>query len=182
MTFAVQKALGVALAAMLTNERTASAQTARGCFPACREGYICHEAQCISLCNPPCPSDQSCVEGRRCEYSLPAPTARPIYEPPPPPPIKPFDARSHLMLGFHYGFSGELEQNGSKTPLDSTLGFNLRDDIPIERYLLLGLLAQFGAWRPEVAPAVSHNYYVDLDLFVRGRIPITTESTNFQIW
>jgi hypothetical protein len=24
------------------------------CFPACRDGYLCHLRQCISACNPPC--------------------------------------------------------------------------------------------------------------------------------
>ena len=24
------------------------------CFPECRTGYLCHQGECISACNPPC--------------------------------------------------------------------------------------------------------------------------------
>ena len=100
--------------------------------------------------------------------------------------MRPFADGSFVMLGFHYGFPGNVEtQLGSSplvsTPLDSTYGFNLRGDVPIERYLLLGPLIQFGTWRPETPPG-SRSYYIDIDLYVRGRIPITTKSTNFQVW
>jgi hypothetical protein len=101
----------------------------------------------------------------------------------PPPPVKSFDQRDFFMLGFHYGFSGNVEQEpGGANPMDSTFGFNLRRDVPIERYFVLGPLLQFGAWRPDVLPAATHNYYVDVDLFLRGRIPISTASTSFQLW
>jgi hypothetical protein len=151
-----------------------------GCFPPCREGYVCRAGQCVSWCNPPCPSDQVCFEGRRCDYPLPQAVGRPIEEPPIPR-MKSFESRSFFMLGFHYGFPGNFDQNGAGAPLDSTIGFNLRGDAPIERYLLLGPLLQFGAWRPDV-PGASRNYYIDVNFYLRGRIPITTPSTNFQIW
>jgi hypothetical protein len=86
------------------------------------------------------------------------------------------------MMGFHYGFGGEVEQGAAGIPADSTFGFNLRGDVPVERYLLLGPLLQFGAWRPDTSPTPSRNFYIDLSLFVRARLPITTESTNFQLW
>jgi hypothetical protein len=108
------------------------------------------------------------------------PPQRPVYEPPPPL-AKAFEDRRFFMMGFHYGFGGTFEQ-GAEVPADSTFGFNLRGDVPVERYLLLGPLLQFGAWRPDVTPTPSRNFYIDLSLFVRGRIPITTESTNYQIW
>jgi hypothetical protein len=104
-----------------------------------------------------------------------------VFEPPPPLP-KAFGDLKFFMLGFHYGFSGDVEAGGLQTPADSTFGFNLRGDVPIERYLLLGPLVQFGAWRPDLTPTPSRNFYIDISLFIRGRIPITTESTNFQIW
>jgi hypothetical protein len=104
-----------------------------------------------------------------------------IYEPPPPP-VKRFEAWGHSMMGFHLGFSGDVERDGNKSALDSTLGFNLRADVPIEGYLLVGPLIQFGAWRPDVSPTPSRNYYVDFDFFLRARLPITTPSTNFQLW
>jgi hypothetical protein len=86
------------------------------------------------------------------------------------------------MLGFHYGFSGSAEIDPNSNALASTFGFNLRGDVPIERYLVLGPLFQFGSWREDITPEPSHSYYVDADLYVRGRVPITTSSTNFQIW
>jgi hypothetical protein len=34
------------------------------CFPECREGYVCNpQGECVSACNPPCESDQRCIEG-----------------------------------------------------------------------------------------------------------------------
>jgi hypothetical protein len=106
----------------------------------------------------------------------------PIREPPLPPPVKPFDERSFFMLGFHYGFAGDVELDPNSAALASTLGFNLRGDVPIERFLVLGPLFQFGAWRPDVSPAPSRSYYIDADLYIRARLPITTQSTNFQFW
>jgi photosystem II stability/assembly factor-like uncharacterized protein len=47
-----------------------SAQTghsqAEPCFPQCRRGYICRNGQCVSLCNPPCPSGQECGDDGAC--------------------------------------------------------------------------------------------------------------------
>jgi hypothetical protein len=86
------------------------------------------------------------------------------------------------MIGFHYGFSGNVNFPPGEIDLAPTLGVNLRGDVPIEKYLLLGPLFQFGAWRPASPGDPSYSYYVDVDLYVRGRLPITTSSTNFQIW
>jgi hypothetical protein len=123
--------------------------------------------------------------GRRCEFAAPG-FSGPIREPPLPPPAKHFADGSFAMLGFHYGFSGDVETEmasvASSSPLASTYGFNLRGDVPIERYLVLGPLIQFGTWRPDVNPAPSRSYYIDIDLYIRGRIPITTKSANFQVW
>jgi hypothetical protein len=70
-----------------------------------------------------------------------------------------------------------------ETGLDPTIGFNLRVDIPVADYLLLGPLFQFGAWRPDVSgPTPSRSYYFDIDLFVRGRIPIEADPVAFQLW
>jgi hypothetical protein len=112
-----------------------------------------------------------------------APTpAPPLYEPPPPP-KKLFSERNHTLLAFHLGFGGNVERESVESNLDSTLGFNLRVDIPVARYLLLGPLFQLGAWRPDVpGPTPSRNYYFDLDLFVRGRIPIEADPVAFQVW
>jgi hypothetical protein len=129
-----------------------------------------------------------CVAGRRCEFAAAGPSSS-IREPPlPPPPTKGFADRSFFLLGFHYGLSGSVdfsqgpERVNGEVPLASTLGFNLRGDVPIEKYLVIGPLFQFGAWRADVTPEPSRSYYIDVDLYIRGRIPITTASTNFQIW
>ncbi len=133
------------------------------------------------MCNPPCPLDQVCVAGRYCEIPLPGAARSPVVMEPPVPRQKAFDELGHSMVGFRLGLPGTFEKNGSEGPLHTTFGFNLRWDSPIERYLLLGPLLQFGAWRPDVTGA-NWNYAFDLDFYLRGRIPISTPSTNFQIW
>jgi hypothetical protein len=151
------------------------------CFPACREGFTCYQSQCVSLCNPACPAGQECVEGRRCEPATPSyPAARP-YEPPPPP-VKGFADRSHALLGFHLGLPGNLDTDGRAGDADTTLGFNLRTDSPIAKYVLLGPMLQLSSWRPDVSPSTAHNYAIDLDLLVRLRVPITTSQLNYQVW
>lgn len=44
----------------------ANAQNSKECFPPCRTGYFCHEGNCISKCNPPCPSNQKCNDEGEC--------------------------------------------------------------------------------------------------------------------
>jgi hypothetical protein len=124
------------------------------------------------------------VGGARCEIPAFGGSA-PIREPPLPPPVRLFGDQGFFMLGFHYGFSGNVEFEStlqSSVPMVSTYGFNLRGDVPVERFLVLGPLLQFGAWRADIAPEPSRSYYIDVDLYIRGRIPITAGSTNFQIW
>ena len=154
---------------------------AAACFPACRDGFTCYQQQCVSLCNPACPSGLECVEGRRCEPPVPQGAPSRPYEPPPPP-VKDFDERSHTLLGFHLGLPGSLNTDGRAQDLDTTLGFNLRADQPVAKYVLLSPMLQFGSWRPDVSPEASHNYYVDLDLALRFRAPITTSKLNYQLW
>jgi hypothetical protein len=36
------------------------------CFPECRSGFVCHQAQCVSLCNPPCSPDETCSAAIEC--------------------------------------------------------------------------------------------------------------------
>lgn len=126
-----------------------------------------------------------CVEGTHCQYP-PAPGGPPpgprINEPPPPP-RKSFAERVHGAVAFHFGFPGTLEVDGAERDLASTLGANLRTDIPVAEYLLLGPLLQFGAWRPDVPDSPQgRNYYVDLSLFVRARYPVELETVNLQFW
>lgn len=157
---------------------TAAPATPPACYPACREGFTCNQGQCVSLCNPPCPTGLACVEGRRCEPPLPGGTARP-YEPPPPP-RKEFEELSHTLLAFHWGFPGKVDWDGAARNSDTTLGFNLRADSPVAKYVLIGPMLQFGSWRRE--GAASHSYHVDLDLLLRLRLPITTRHLSYQVW
>jgi len=171
-----------------TEERSSAtnASTAPGgdnaCYPPCRAGYLCHEAKCVSMCNPACPAGEVCVDGTRCEREASPPS---VMEPPPPPPLKPrgFADRDYSAIGFHLGFGGSVERNGTSRDLDTTLGFNIRADIPVYRYLLIGPFLNFGAWRPDVAgSSPSRNYYLDVDVFVRGRIPIELDTIGLQLW
>ena len=121
------------------------------------------------------------MAGQRCEPPLPQSSVGRPYEPPPPP-VKEFADRSHALLGFHLGLPGTLQADDRARNLDTTLGFNLRADTPVAQYVLIGPLIQFGSWRPDVTPAADHNYYVDLDLVLRFRAPITTSKLNYQLW
>lgn len=180
---ASQEAAATVVAAPTTAAPAApsAAPAQQTCFPACREGFTCHERRCISLCNPPCPEGLECVAGRRCEPPLPGARPGKVYEPPAPP-VKAFEERSHTLLGFHLGLPGKVEQDGQRESLGSTLGFNVRGDAPIASYVLLGPMLQLGAWSPDVTPEPSNNYYVDLALLLRVRAPITTSRFNYQLW
>lgn len=162
------------------SEPAATARDAdTACYPPCRAGYLCHEKQCVSMCNPACPPDRVCVDGTRCE--LPSTTA----SEPPPPPLAPssFADRSYQAIGFHLGFAGTVDRNGVSRDLAATLGANIRGDFPVFRYMLVGPLIQFGAWRPQASgEAESRNYYVDIDLYLRGRIPIELDSIGLSVW
>lgn len=60
------------------------------CFPSCRAGYTCYQAQCVSLCNPPCGDGQSCTAAGECTTPAPPPPPPPAPTPvAPPPPIAP---------------------------------------------------------------------------------------------
>jgi hypothetical protein len=89
---------------------------------------------------------------------------------------------SHSLLGFHVGLPGSVKSDERHGDLDTTLGFNLRADAPIAKYVLLGPMLQFGSWRPSTTSDASHDYYVDLDLVLRLRVPITTTQFNYQLW
>ncbi|MFZ5444111.1 MAG: hypothetical protein ACOZQL_29210 [Myxococcota bacterium] len=70
---------------------TAVAQTSGPeCVPACRSGYFCHEGQCLSRCNPPCPQGTTCLDTGECSAPVVAPAPAsvapqaPAYVAPPP--------------------------------------------------------------------------------------------------
>lgn len=37
------------------------------CFPACRQGYLCHSGACVEACNPPCGEGTTCSARGMCE-------------------------------------------------------------------------------------------------------------------
>ncbi len=53
------------LVIVLGSAASAAAQEAQ-CFPACRDGFLCHQGQCISACNPACPEGQVCAGSGTC--------------------------------------------------------------------------------------------------------------------
>ena len=87
-----------------------------------------------------------------------------------------------MLAAFHLGFPGKVEIDGQELESTTTLGVNVRGDTPIAGYLLLGPMLQFGAWSPDVTPEPDSNYYVDLDLVIRLRVPFTTSKLNYQVW
>jgi hypothetical protein len=78
------------------------------------------------------------------------------------------------MLAFHYGFPSDLEVAGEDRPSDSVLGINLRTDTPIAKYVLIGPMLEFSWYEP--------GYTFDLDLYLRGRIPIDAGTVKLQFW
>ncbi len=54
---------------------TTSAQ-AKDCLPSCRDGYLCHQGQCIAACNPPCAQGEQCVGEGQCVAATSTPTTQ----------------------------------------------------------------------------------------------------------
>ncbi|MGE0325581.1 MAG: hypothetical protein AB7K71_23770 [Polyangiaceae bacterium] len=107
-----------------------SLASAQECVPACRSGYVCVDAQCVSACNPPCGNGESCVGGECVvpspppqqaappagyapsqgypQQPAPASQPEPQYVPPAPPPA-PADPmkgkRPYLHDGFYMQFA-----------------------------------------------------------------------------
>jgi hypothetical protein len=58
--------------------QSASMESPKGCFSACRKGYVCHpdKQACVSLCNPFCAEWEACSEAAECVAQREA-TAKP---------------------------------------------------------------------------------------------------------
>lgn len=67
--------LALVVGTLLLGSFATTAQ-AKDCVPACRDGYLCHEGQCIEACNPPCPEGEQCASGGQC---VPKASAEPTY-------------------------------------------------------------------------------------------------------
>ena len=107
------------------------------CTPPCRDGYTCHQGQCISACNPPCPAGQTCVGAGVCQPSTPPqlsapPPAATYYPPPPPPPSGASSADVPRGVNLHvnalgvlqFGLIPRIEMGGSTTFLLGAHFFN----------------------------------------------------------
>jgi hypothetical protein len=44
----------------------ASAPTTSECVPSCREGFVCSDNKCVSVCTPPCAASQTCTSLGQC--------------------------------------------------------------------------------------------------------------------
>jgi len=67
----------VVLSASLLTDTHARAEA---CFPKCRAGFMCHQGQCISKCNPACGAGQTCTAEARCvgaDETAPSPAPAP---------------------------------------------------------------------------------------------------------
>jgi hypothetical protein len=59
----------------------------------------------------------------------------------------------------------------------------MRIDVPVVRYLVLGPMFQLGSYRADREPKPTRDYYVDVDINVRGRIPIKLKGDmGLQFW
>lgn len=70
-------------AAELEAHSESTSDTDARCVPPCRSGYLCHEGQCISACNPPCAGGEGCTAAGRCVREQPAGTAPGAAQPRP---------------------------------------------------------------------------------------------------
>jgi hypothetical protein len=59
------------------------------CVPDCREGFVCKDGTCLSLCNPVCPAGQRCTAESQCVAEAPPPVAAPPVAVAPPPAAAP---------------------------------------------------------------------------------------------
>ncbi len=51
------------------------------CFPQCRSGYTCYNGECVSLCNPPCLSYETCTVEGECVETEETRLRDPAYTP-----------------------------------------------------------------------------------------------------
>jgi len=68
-------------AALVLGSLTTTAQ-AQDCVPSCRDGFLCHQGQCVDACNPPCAEGEQCVGDGQCVAAgASSPAQESTYEP-----------------------------------------------------------------------------------------------------
>lgn len=103
----------------ISAQPTAAARPARvsrapepvnSCEPACRSGYTCREARCVSLCNPTCPADEICTAEGECISARAADHSEADTEPAPSPALSPErDTSADSLVNLHADVAGLLQ-------------------------------------------------------------------------
>lgn len=147
--------------------QAAPAEAASGCFPTCRDGFLCHEGQCISACNPPCADGELCVEGRACVpsehyYLQGGPHGFAPVPPPPPPPPADWHPPAHVRVrkprdyphyqgyfGLQAGLGGQgslqlADRRDNYDIYDEERDFDLRGSFGAEALMEFRLVRYFG--------------------------------------
>lgn len=65
------------IAAVILGSLMTTTAQAQDCVPSCRDGYLCHQSQCIAACNPPCAEGEQCVGEGQCVAAAASPAAAP---------------------------------------------------------------------------------------------------------
>ena len=169
-------------------EASISVPPAEGCFPPCRRGYLCHpdELECVSACNPPCAASEVCSEEAECV---------PRDEAPAEPSAEIDDRRFRLVLLGRFGLGGKARSKLNDgleffaiseiegTP-GATLGFDLRFEKPVAKYVSVGgligsywLRSKRSTNFPEAFGELrSNDYAMDFAPFFKPRYPFRAGS------
>ena len=68
----------------ITSESASESPSESNCSPKCREGFFCDNGECVSPCNPTCPSQEVCTRNGKCVPSqLPSPPPQTVSAAPP---------------------------------------------------------------------------------------------------
>lgn len=174
-------------AAGVEPEHSDSAETEEACFPACRSGYICHpqKKECVSICNPPCGAWEVCTEEAECAPQESAPAKEHA---------QPGDRRFRFVLLGRFGLGGKVKVNFTN-PLSmeegvleakpgATLGFDLRFEKPVAKYVSVGGLVSNYWLRSQrdrydtsgLRFSNRNDYALDIAPFVKPRYPFNAGS------
>ena len=156
------------------------------CFPPCRSGYLCHpvKAECVQLCNPPCASDEVCTEAAECVAKEPT-TAAPTGASREP---TTGDRRFRMLFLGRFGLGGRLKVKfddffaGAGSAVGdarATLGFDLRFEKPVTKYVSVGGLISNYWFGPEGG---DRQYALDIAPFVKPRIPFRVGNQEAEVY